>query len=214
MLVYIDESGDAGLKIGQGSSPFLVVAAVIFADRNEAQKCDDQICEIRRQLRMSPHKEFHFTSDNERIRTYFLTEVAKFDFRYSAFVLNKTMLVGTEFQLQESLYHFAARMVVQNVQEHLREATIVIDRCGDKEFRSELSQHIRIHVNSPDGVTRIRKAKMEKSHTNNLLQLADMTCGAIAKCYTSETSSRMKFRQLIRHREMRVEVLPTPSPGA
>ena len=32
MLVYVDESGDAGLKISQGSSPYFVVALIVFDD--------------------------------------------------------------------------------------------------------------------------------------------------------------------------------------
>ena len=43
MLVFIDESGDSGLKINNGSSRYFAVSLVIFADDNEANACDKKI---------------------------------------------------------------------------------------------------------------------------------------------------------------------------
>ncbi len=40
MLVFIDESGDTGLKIDKGSSKYFVIALVIFEDHEEAIACD------------------------------------------------------------------------------------------------------------------------------------------------------------------------------
>ena len=37
MLVSVDESADAGMKLGQGSSPFFVVTVVMFDDHDAAQ---------------------------------------------------------------------------------------------------------------------------------------------------------------------------------
>ena len=41
MLVLIDESGDAGLKIEQGSSRYFFVTLVVFNDLREAAKADE-----------------------------------------------------------------------------------------------------------------------------------------------------------------------------
>ena len=43
MLVFVDESGDAGLKINQGSSPHFVVALVVFEDNEEATVLEQRI---------------------------------------------------------------------------------------------------------------------------------------------------------------------------
>lgn len=208
MLVFVDESGDAGMKLGQGSSPFFVVTAVVFTDREVALECDKHIAEIRKQLKLSPYKEFHFTSDNDKVCRHFLSEVSRFPFQYSAVVLNKARLNGPGFKVKESLYKYTSRLVVLNMRDSIRDATVVIDRCGDKEFRSQLARYIGKHANDGN-VRRVKKTKMEKSHTNNLLQLADMICGAIARCYTSSDTGRWKYRQLVRHRELRVQVWPT-----
>lgn len=38
MIVFIDESGDAGFKIGKGSSTFFVISLIIFDDELEAEE--------------------------------------------------------------------------------------------------------------------------------------------------------------------------------
>ena len=43
MLVFIDESGDSGLKVEAGSSRFFTVALVVFEDYEEANACDKRI---------------------------------------------------------------------------------------------------------------------------------------------------------------------------
>jgi hypothetical protein len=211
MLVFIDESGDAGMKLGEGSSPIFVVTAVIFTDRAVAEECDRHIVEIRKQLSLSPHKEFHFSTDNRKIRTHFLTEVSRFDFRFSSVVLNKARITGPGFNVKESLYKYTSQLVVSNIRDCLVEATVVIDKCGDKEFRSQLARYLGRHANTEDAPRRIKKTKMEKSHTNNLLQLADMVSGAVARCYSSNETGRWQYRQLVRQREMRVQVWPALS---
>ncbi len=36
MLVFVDESGDAGMKLDGGSSEFFVVTAILFEEHDEA----------------------------------------------------------------------------------------------------------------------------------------------------------------------------------
>ena len=86
MLVFVDESGDAGMKLVAGSSDFFIITAVLFEDREEANKCDAGITAARAELGLSPRYEFHFNGSNKRIRMGFLERVAPFDFFYLAVV--------------------------------------------------------------------------------------------------------------------------------
>ena len=43
MLVFIDESGDAGLKLDSGSTDYFIVTLVAFEDRDEATAADQRI---------------------------------------------------------------------------------------------------------------------------------------------------------------------------
>jgi hypothetical protein len=60
MLVFIDDSGDAGFKLGRGSSDFFVISAMIFYDNLEAEKMAVAIKELRRDLGFSDRVEFKY----------------------------------------------------------------------------------------------------------------------------------------------------------
>jgi hypothetical protein len=92
MLVFVDESGDAGMKLGAGSSNVFVVTAVIFEDHDEANACDLRIDLMREELRLSPHFEFHFNKCSRAFRNQFLEKVAPFNFFYLAVVVDKPKL--------------------------------------------------------------------------------------------------------------------------
>src|ERR1700676_769337 len=46
-----------------------------------------------------------------------------------------------------------------------------------------------------EGNCRLRKVTMEASHTNNLVQLADMICGAVGRSFTGQNDT---FRALVK----------------
>ena len=84
MLVFIDESGDSGLGESRSSSKNLIITLVLFEDRREAQRADDRIAQLRRELNMQPHFEFHFSKLKQEWREHFLRAMGVFDFCISA----------------------------------------------------------------------------------------------------------------------------------
>ena len=89
MLVFVDESGDCGRKILDGSSLYFVVAAVTFEEHDEANACDQRIDLLRRELNLAPGYEFHFSNNSKKVRQAFLSAVAPYLFFYHVFALNK-----------------------------------------------------------------------------------------------------------------------------
>jgi len=80
MLVFFDEPGDSGFKFGQGSSPLLVVAMVVFEDHDDAQAADDRIALLRREMNKGSDFEFHFVQSSHDVRRAFLEAVAPYPF--------------------------------------------------------------------------------------------------------------------------------------
>lgn len=211
MLVFVDESGDPGMKLDKGSSPFFVITTVVFRDRSEAQKCDDGISALRAELKLSPKKEFHFNKDGDAIRDAFFGCIAKYSFSYSAIVLNKGRVTGPGFQFKDSLYKYTVRLAFENIFHQLCGATIVFDRCGGREFNQQLKNYLRKRINEKAGNSdhgKVKKVKDESSATNNLLQMVDMVCGAVSRCYSSQHPGRARYRTMIRKRENTVQVWP------
>lgn len=210
MLVFLDESGDSGMKQKPGSSEFFVVTIVIFEENNEATACEGHIAAVRVELGLHEHFEFHFNSCSDKFREVFLRGVSPCGFFYHSFVLNKAKLWGQGFQNKDSFYKYTTSLVFENAKPHLREAKVVIDKCGNRDFRKQLAKYLKNKINKSDCGSLIRNVSMEPSHANSLLQLADMVCGAVARSFNRGKENRMQFRRIIRHREMRVQVWPRP----
>jgi hypothetical protein len=110
--MFIDESGDAGLKVDAGSSKYFIVALVAFEDHEEAQAADDRIHLFRSEMGVSERFEFHFNKMKPNQRKQFLSAVSPYDFFYWGIVIDKTRLTGRGFQFQESFYKYACGLVV------------------------------------------------------------------------------------------------------
>jgi len=207
VLVFIDESGDPGMKGRPGSSELFAVTGVLFEENEEAAACEEKIKQCRRALGLHPNFEFHFYSCSDKFRGSFLSAVSQAGFFYHTVVLNKSKLWGKGFQEKDSFYKYTTSLVFENAKPNLRNATVVIDRCGNREFRQQLAKYLKRKMNEGDR-TLIKSVKMEPAHSNSLLQLADMVCGAVTRSFNLSKDDRMKFRGLIKHRELRVQVWP------
>jgi hypothetical protein len=207
MLVLIDESGDCGFKFGAGSSDYFIVTAVIFADNLAASSCDRCIDAIRRTLKLAPNYEFHFSRCSDKIRTAFFHAAASEEFFYYAFALNKALLFGKKFSDPQGFYDFAVLIVCDNAGPLLQNAKVIIDKCGDREFQRRLSKRLKSAMNTPE-ICRVKKVSMEGSHTNNLVQLADMVCGAVARSVVASKADPGAFRTIRAARERRVQLWP------
>jgi hypothetical protein len=205
MLVFVDESGDAGMKLSAGSSEFFVVTAVLFEDHDEANQCDERINLIRTEIGLSEHYEFHFSKSSKAVRCNFLKKIASFDFFYLAVVLNKPRLYSPGFQVKESLIKYTSRLVFENAKPYLRDAIVVIDASGSKDFRNQLSRYLKKRIKDDGGHGLIKKVKTSRSNGNNLIQLADMVSGAIWRWFKHQDTS---YRSLVSHRELRVQMWP------
>ena len=208
MLVFLDESGDPGMRLQQGSSEYFFVTLVIFENNEEALRADHHITALREQLRLDASFEFRFNKMNYRLRTRFLREMCGFDFCYYAIAVKKGQLTARGFRFSESFYKVACRYVFTNAKTVLRDAVVVIDGSGSRGFRRQLVTYLRRGINPrAAGDSHIRKIKIEDSHRNNLLQLADMVCGALARSYGDKPDAR-DYRDLISRRERHVQTWP------
>lgn len=206
MLVFIDESGDPGMKGKDGSSKFFVMVAVLFAEHAVAEACDAGIRELKQNRGLT--REYKFSHCGREERQAFFEAIRDFDFFYLAFVLNKEKLWSPSFNDKAKFWNYTASLLVNNAKPHLENATIVIDKLGDREFREELKVYLQRKINVREGIRHVKKVKMEDSRSNNLLQMADMICGAVARSFLSGKNDRRLYRSIISHREMGIQIWP------
>lgn len=205
MLVFIDESGDTGRKLDSGSSRYFVIALVLFEDNEEAIACDQKISLLKKEMRLSDNYEFKFNRMRREQREVFLNGVSPYSFFYFGIVINKDpkKLYGEGFRVKESFYKYACSLVFENAKPYLKDTTVVIDGSGSREFKKQLQTYLRKKTSGA-----IKKVKMQSSHSNNLIQLADMIVGSIHRSF-SKKGDKDVYRPIIRPREFKVQVWPS-----
>ncbi len=155
MLVFLDESGDTGLKLNAGSSQYFIVVMIVFEDHDEAQAADDRLTLLRRELGKSADFEFHFTENADRVRQAFFDAVVPYNFFYFGFVIDKAKLYGSEFHFKESFYKYVCGLIFENAKPHLDNAIVKIDGSGDREFRRQLETYLKKRINDRASIHRI-----------------------------------------------------------
>lgn len=181
MLVLIDESGDAGFKVAKGSTSHFVIAMVIFRDLKQAEAASEAITEARAKLRVKP--EFKFNKCSHHVRDSFFEAVQPFKFGIRAIVVDKTPIYSDHLRDdKDRFYNYFVQLLLKHDNGALQNARVKIDGSGDREFKRELFKYLRQQVDTG----KVASVKFAESHRDNLIQLADMAVGAIARSYRQD----------------------------
>jgi hypothetical protein len=181
VLVLIDESGDPGFRIAQGSTSHFVVAMVIFNDLKEAERTSSCIAALRNRLGIKP--EFKFTKSKDEARDEFFRAVSAYKFAVRAIVVDKAAVQSPELRtVTDKFYSYFLRMLLKHDNGATQGASIKIDGSGDAEFKNQLNVYLRRQLRAGQ----IGKFKFADSKSDNLIQLADMCSGAILKAHRND----------------------------
>nr|WP_158716205.1 DUF3800 domain-containing protein [Blastococcus sp. Marseille-P5729] len=198
MHVFIDDSGDGGLKIGQGSTSHLVMAACIFRDPFEIQRLAAQVAVCRTATRHT--REFKYSSTKESVKDAFFAHVATINFDVRAIVIDKAKIYSTKLRSEpQALKAYALRMLLTKNFGQITDAKIIIDGQDTKAFGVQDSEYLTRMVNRETPGT-IATVKFDDSRANIGIQLADMIAGAINRGCRTHKKANPKHLALIRPR--------------
>ncbi len=197
-LIFMDEAGDTGFNLGAGASRYFIVTIVIFDTPLEAERVSAAVDALREDLRMSSQREFRFSvGSSSQVKTKFLQNVVDYTFRYRAVIVNKASFQRAYPQnTRENLLEFIFANLFR-ADAHIREATLVVDRITSGEFEKQFNVFVRRQLKKR-GTQPIRKFKHADSQRNNLLQLADMICGAVYRKFSRNDDT---FYRIVRVKE-------------
>jgi hypothetical protein len=201
MLVFVDESGDTGLKLDKGSSKYFVITLVVFEEHDEALDCDKRIELLKKELGIK--NEFKFSKLNVEKRKVFFEALIPYSFFYFAVVIDKENNNLGRFMFLENFYKYSCSLVFEIAKPYLKDAVVVIDGNGSKEFRFKLQSYLKLKT----GAGVIKKIKIHDSRQNNLLQLADMVAGAIHRDFSDKTDKNT-YRKILSTKEFDVRIWP------
>ncbi len=204
MLVFVDESGDAGLKLAEGSSTYFAVTLVIFENDAEAEKLRLRIDFLRTELRVPGSYEFHFFRNNVHVRRAFLNAIKGYEFQFFSLVVDKRKVSSAEYRSGSAFYKVVCGVAFDAVKPLLSEANVKFDESGGKAVKKELASYIKRKVNDEgQAVERIKKIGTQDSKSSNLIQVADMVSGAVYRSFSSGAEAG-EYRNIIKHREYSV----------
>lgn len=197
MLVFIDDSGDTGFKLGEGSTNYFIIAMVIFDDELEAEKTAIAIKELKRKINFGDKTEFRFFKTCHNYRIKFLETVNQYDFRIRALIVDKSKIYSAELKNNKnSFYAYFIKEAIKKSGTILR-AKIRIDGSGDRIFRRKFFTYLRQELNNSNKKV-MENCKMIDSKTDVLIQMADMIAGSINRAQNKEEKNYDSYRNKIR----------------
>jgi sugar-specific transcriptional regulator TrmB len=198
MLVFIDDSGDPGFKLGKGSSDFFIISAVIFDDYLEAEKTALAIKELRRELFKRDDVEFKFHKSKKEVRVKFLECIKKFKFRIRYLVVEKNVLYSPTLRSdRNSFYSYTIKTMLKYSNNTILNAKIRVDGGGDRIFRKSFISYLRKELNGNEKKI-LQNCKLIDSKSDVLIQLADMIAGSIHRSYQRDKDDSKIYKKIFK----------------
>jgi hypothetical protein len=201
ILVFIDDSGDAGFKLDKGSSKHFVIACVIFDDNLDAEETALKIKRLRRTLHWRDDHEFKFNKANKQIRLAFLNEVKGCNFRARAIVADKSTIRSHELRSNKTkFYNYMIKKVLAKSDGPItiKDGNIRLDDHEDRAYKKAAMTYFRQQANPRGGV--IKDMKFVNSKSDSLIQLADMVAGAILRTTQGGKTDSSDYLKVIQKR--------------
>ena len=194
-LVFIDDSGDPGFKLEQGSTSHFVIACVIFDDTLDAEEAALIIKKYRRELGWSDQREFKFNKTNKKLIKELLERLQGVGFRVRAICIDKKRIYSHELKnKQDSFYNYAIKEVLEKTKT-LSHASVKLDGHSGRTYKKSAITYLRREVNKKS--SKIAKVKFVHSHSDVLIQLADLVAGAILRSTQETKTDHKDYLQII-----------------
>ena len=191
MFVYLDESGDTGWKFARGSSRYFVVTLLLVETPEPFYRVLDQ---LRQALRFSSGEEFKFSKSSVAVREQFLRTIDPLAFQVRALIVDKQALTQAVLQNDEPFYSYLVQLALNH--ELISGATLILDESfRGRRPQEGLQTYLRRTLNTQVGSPKLTRIVYRRSHTDVLLQVSDMVCGAIYAAYARENP---RYRAIIR----------------
>lgn len=200
MLVFVDESGDTGFRFSRNSSPYFVVTMVVIPSEAEAQGLRLCIDALKMDLG-KPRMEFHFSKSDDRTRQRFFEAVKSYRFQGLSVVCDKSRLLSLKDDHDGFLLStFGAALEIARDRGLLTAANVKYDEAGGSAFDKKLSSSLMARINGQEAGKYVKMIEPQVSSGNNLIQMVDMVCGAIARPYNKPQRREQDHLKIIKHR--------------
>ena len=205
MHIYIDETGDTGFKLDKGSSEIFCISLLIFKENRHIEETVNAVKQLNKSLYFSDGVEWKFSKTKPDRRKMFLYAIKDCPFEIRAVGMNKKEITGRQLTTdKEKFYNYTCKLVLQYAQKDMNNAKVIFDKCGDREFYTNMRQYFRkVGIDH----TKIKEIKSLDSRKEIPLQVVDMIAGAIGR-YHKDKGDRKEYLPIIRHRIVNMFLFP------
>jgi uncharacterized protein (DUF2164 family) len=183
--IYIDETGDTGFKLNKGSSSIFSITFIIFRDPKEIEKTVDAIRRMMEREKIPKKLEWHFSKVKSPWKILFLNTISNFNFEVRSVIMNKKNITGKQLTKSKShFYNYTCRLLLQFRSDVFKDAKIIFDKCGNKEFYTKLRKYLRKECKLDND--KIQNIKSKDSKKEIPLQIVDMVAGAIGRSFSDK----------------------------
>lgn len=203
MHIFIDDSGDGGFKVGQGSTSHLVMAACVFRNPKEIERLSMamQACATKNRV----GAEFKYAKTKDRIRDCFFDCTKDIDFSVRAIIMTKELIWSPRYRTSPSKFKsFTISQLLSHGFGQIQDGKVVIDGQDTKAFGIPDAEHVARMANSQNPGT-ISSVKFADSRASVGIQLADMCAGAINRGVRTHAKPDSRHLQLVRPRTYQPE---------
>jgi hypothetical protein len=206
MKIFIDESGDPGFRIEEGSSRFFVVALIIFEDPAEESRARTALVNLKKEWQKDDSFEFKFSKMSIKERKQVI-EVAMFaKFRIRAVIFDKVRMNTLQLEhFKENYYQYAIRSLLEHQDCRIQSSEIRIDTFGETYYRDNLIKYFNKHLCSSEEETH-KHLIFQDSKFNVLIQLADIIAGSLRKSFDKGTDDSQIYRDIFSDYEEDIRV--------
>jgi hypothetical protein len=150
--------------------------------------------ELRTGLGFAAGNEFKWVNSDKEVRWTFLRMLRRQDFAARVLVVDKSLMTTSHMRQRETFYNFLVQMVLRHDNETIRDATIVLDESiKNKKSKQHLTTYLRRELNANSRAAKIKDIRYHRSHSDNLIQAADMLSGAIYTRYHRGNSDYLDY---------------------
>ena len=197
MYVFIDDSGDAGFKLENGSSQLFVIACCVFESAEHAEQTSNKVRQLRNELGWSSLSEFKFSKTKLELQKRFFSRLDPELFFIRSIVVDKKMVHSESLKTDyESFYNYVIQLVLTNSGETIQRASVKIDGSASRDYRNAARKYLLAEVNKSEAQL-LRKVSFVKSHTDLLIQVADMFAGCIRRSNDASDKNQAAYQAML-----------------
>ncbi|MBU1120223.1 DUF3800 domain-containing protein [Patescibacteria group bacterium] len=192
MIIFIDESGDPGFKTKEGSSKYLVISLVIFENLEEVQNTRKQILEYRNIIKYPVSSEFKFNKTRRKIVIGLLKTHVSCNFTIRAIVANKEKIQASGRKTGTEIYNYLLVLLLEEFLPNNQKNEIWLDGIVEREFKKTILKYLRKYIKNRKIIL-----KTVNSKNDDLIQLADVVVGSIARSYLKDKHDAEVYKRII-----------------